>query len=145
MAKSLSQRAQEWWTRQGYDKNHPLYSKEQAKAISEYSLPREYPDEWEAEQAEPTPSIPFTVYPTRTSNATRPRTIAAGYDRGSQTLRIQFRSPNWRVGHQWDDGAGAVYDYHDVTPNEWKDIRRVVSTGKFINRRLENKDFTRLS
>ena len=54
-----------------------------------------------------------------------------GYDRDSRTLAVQFRD-------------GAVYHYHDVQPNEWRDIRRVVSTGMFIDRRLPAKDYTRI-
>lgn len=116
------------------------------KPRSEYSLPGEYPDEWEAENSEPPPYIDLThvTYPKHTSNRARPRTMAAGYDKETQTLRIQFRSPSWTSRHRADDGNGAVYDYHGVTPAEWRDIRRVLSTGKFINRRLAGKDYTRV-
>jgi hypothetical protein len=134
------QRAQEWWNRQQYDKSHPLYDKGQAQDFSRAGRTQ---SEFEAAAAEPTPNIPFTVYPTHTSDVSRPRTIAAGYDRNSQTLRVQFRSPGFRAG-QGDDGGGAIYDYHGVTRNEWKDIQQVVSTGRFINRRLAAKDYTRI-
>lgn len=92
--------------------------------------------EWEAEEAEPVPDIQLTL---RTdlrgkpgsSNPQRPRTRAIGYDVNTGTLRVQFRD-------------GAVYDYHDVTRREWKNIRRVVSVGKFMNRNLLGHEYTRI-
>jgi hypothetical protein len=126
------QRAQDWWNRQQFDTEHVNYRTSSAREISKTHITQnEFASEFEAELAEPVKDIPFTVYPTATINPARPRTKAAGYDRETETLRIMFRE-------------GAVYDYHDVTANEWKDIKRVVSTGKFINRRLDAKDYTRI-
>lgn len=137
------ERAESWWRRQGYDRNHPVYSREQANELSHDRVNSEF-DEGSDGPAGPPVDIRYTVYPTHTSNPPRPRTIAAGYDRDSRTLQIQFRSPNWKTTGRRDDGNGAVYQYFDVQPNEWKDIRRTVSTGKFLNRRLASKSYRRI-
>ena len=139
-------RAQTWWEQQGYATDHPLFG------TMEVVVARPEPDfdlesNFEADDQGRPLAIPFRKAPTNTSNRYRPRTIAAGYDRESETLRVQFRSPHRqsRSSQPWvDDGEGAVYDYYEVTPNEWRDIKRVVSTGKFINRRLAGKDYTRI-
>lgn len=112
-----------WWVRQGYSPDHPLFSRDdegQPDSVSQAEM---------ADGAEPV--IPITVM-TNTSDPSRPRTRGAGYDPQTRTLAIQFRE-------------GAIYHYHDVQPNEWKDLRRVISAGKFINRRLASKDYIRVS
>lgn len=124
-------KSEEWWRAQGYSREPGTGAQPEPEQASA--------SEWEAEEATGVPDIPFTVYPTATSNPLRPRTIAAGYDKDSQTLRIRFRP-----GASAQSPAGAIYDYYGVTPNEWRDIRRVVSTGKFINRRLSGKDYERI-
>jgi hypothetical protein len=68
--------------------------------------------------------------PTPSINPPRPRTLAAGYDRETRTLRIRFR-----------EGAG--YEYYDVSPQEWQNFRRVKSPGRYINRVLNFKDYQR--
>lgn len=70
-------------------------------------------DDLELLPYQPTPSI----------NPPRPRTLAAGYDRDSQTLRVRFRN-------------GQVYGYYSVPPNIWKNFKRVKSPGRAINRTL---------
>lgn len=69
--------------------------------------------------------------PTPSINPPRPRTLAAGYDPRTQTLRIKFRD-------------GAVYEYHDVPPRVWRNFKRVKSPGRAINRVLNNFDYNRL-
>jgi hypothetical protein len=63
--------------------------------------------------------------PTPSINPPRPRTLAAGYDRDSQTLRVRFRN-------------GEVYGYYNVPPNVWRNFKRVKSPGRAINRTLNN-------
>ncbi len=63
--------------------------------------------------------------PTPSINPPRPRTLAAGYDRESETLRVRFRN-------------GQVYGYYNVPPNVWRNLRRVKSPGRFINRTLNS-------
>lgn len=66
--------------------------------------------------------VPITYFPTPTINPADPRTAAAGYDRATQTLRIE-----------WGDG-GVAYNYYDVTPSEWRNFQRVKSPGRWVNR-----------
>lgn len=66
--------------------------------------------------------------PTPSINPPRPRTVAAGYDKETQTLRIRFRD-------------GPVYAYNEVSPREWANFKRVRSPGKYINRVLNHKPY----
>lgn len=61
--------------------------------------------------------------PTPSIRPPRPRTLAAGYDKDSETLRVRFRN-------------GQVYGYYNVPPNVWRNFKRVKSPGRFINRTL---------
>ncbi|MFE9525110.1 KTSC domain-containing protein [Streptomyces sp. NPDC006631] len=72
-------------------------------------------DDFDLLPYQPTPSI----------NPPRPRTLAAGYDKDSQTLRVRFRN-------------GEVYGYYNVPPNVWRNFKRVKSPGRAINRTLNN-------
>lgn len=72
-------------------------------------------DDFDLLPYQPTPSI----------NPPRPRTLAAGYDADSQTLRVRFRN-------------GQVYGYYNVPPNVWRNFKRVKSPGRAINRTLNN-------
>jgi hypothetical protein len=66
--------------------------------------------------------------PTPSSYPARPRTQAAGYNRKTKELRVQFRD-------------GTRYVYHDVPPNVWKNFKRVASPGKAVNRVLNNYSY----
>lgn len=72
------------------------------------------------------------MMPTTSSNAARPRTVAAGYDASSNILRVQFRS-------------GSVYEYFDVEPRVWRNFQRVKSPGRAINRTLNFYDYREVS
>jgi KTSC domain len=125
--------SEDWWRSQGY-------SQEPGTSGPPATPEQDFNEGVEDSGLTGAPAqIPFTVYPTSTSNILRPRTIAAGYDKDSQTLRLRFRP-----GASSQSPAGAIYDYYGVTPTEWKDIRRVVSVGKFINRRLSGKEYDRI-
>jgi hypothetical protein len=63
--------------------------------------------------------------PTATINPKRPRTLAAGYDERSQTLRIKFRD-------------GEYYVYYNIPPSVWYRFQRTNSPGRFINSTLNN-------
>lgn len=58
--------------------------------------------------------------PTRTTDQSRPRTVASGYDPGSQILRVTFRD-------------GAIYEYLGVPMHTWETFRRVPSPGRMID------------
>lgn len=79
----------------------------------------------------PTKSIGPSQTPPR-----RPRTKAAGYDSRSQTVRILFAE-----GESWDSLNGAIYEYYNVPQNVWRMVRRNVSTGRTINRTLNNYQY----
>lgn len=84
----------------------------------------------EAKLGDDTVLLPYQ--PTPSINPPRPRTLAAGYDKATETLRIRFRD-------------GPVYAYNGVTEREWRNFRRVKSPGRFINRVLNQKDYYRES
>lgn len=73
-------------------------------------------------------SVLLPYQPTPSINPPRPRTLAAGYDKTTQTLRIRFRD-------------GAVYAYNEVSQREWNNFKRVKSPGRFVNRVLNNKPY----
>ena len=75
-------------------------------------------DDTELLPHQPTPSI----------NPPRPRTLAMGYDRDTKVMRVRFR-----------EGAG--YEYYDVSPREWNNMKRVKSPGRAINRVFNHKDY----
>ena len=66
-------------------------------------------------------SLLLPYQPTPSINPPRPRTLAAGYDRSSETMRVRFRD-------------GAVYEYYNVPPRVWNNFKRVKSPGRAINR-----------
>lgn len=80
----------------------------------------------EAKLGDDTILLPYQ--PTPSINPPRPRTMAAGYDRSTQTLRIRFRD-------------GDVYAYNEVSPREWNNFKRVKSPGRFVNRVLNDKPY----
>jgi hypothetical protein len=76
-----------------------------------------------AKDGDDTDLLPYQ--PTPSINPPRPRTLAAGYDKDSQTLRVRFRN-------------GQVYGYYNVPPNVWRNFRRWKSPGRGINRVLND-------
>lgn len=78
------------------------------------------------QEEEGTYPAPISVVPTSTSNAKRPRTVAAGYDADRSVLTVVFRDGTW-------------YNYYEVTPSEWKAFKSQVSKGKYIYRVLDYK------
>jgi hypothetical protein len=69
----------------------------------------------------------------------RPRTKLAGYDGKSHTVRILFAD-----GESWDSLGGPIYEYYDVPYNVWRAVKRNVSTGRTINRTLNNFQYAML-
>jgi len=76
-------------------------------------------------------SLLLPYQPTPSINPPRPRTLAAGYDAKSQTLRVRFRD-------------GAIYEYHEVPPRVWRNFKRVKSPGRAINRTLNHYPYNRM-
>lgn len=67
----------------------------------------------------------LTVVPTSTTDPTRPRTVAAGYDTKTKTLTVLFRQQG-----RTDDGD--PYNYYDVDNRTWQNFKRARSKGRFI-------------
>lgn len=64
--------------------------------------------------------VDHVTYPGQTSNVSRPRTLAMGYDIESRELRIRFRE-------------GAVYVYYDVPPDVYEEMLSADSIGGYMN------------
>lgn len=82
----------------------------------------------EAENGNDSFLLPYQ--PTPSINPPRPRTLAAGYDPETETLRVRFR-----------DGVG--YEYYQVPRRVWNNFKRVKSPGRAINRTLNNYSYSR--
>lgn len=64
--------------------------------------------------------------PTSSTNYSRPRTVAAGYDAGRQTMTVVFRD-------------GTFYNYYGVTQSEWEAFRASYSKGRpWLNKAAED-------
>jgi hypothetical protein len=97
-----------------------------------------------SEQYAPEDDVEFTYEPTKTSwpgnGWKHRRTDRAGYNRDTQTLRVQFHT------------NGAIYDYYDVPPTVARAFYRGVinprggglSTGVFIRTVLNNYEYSRI-
>lgn len=68
----------------------------------------------------------LTEAPTATSKPERPRTVAAAYDPNRSTLTIVFRD-------------STVYNYYDVSMDEWEDFREKPSKYEYIRDVLDYK------
>jgi hypothetical protein len=65
----------------------------------------------------------LTDVPTSSTNYSRPRTVAAGYDTETKTMTVVFRD-------------GTFYNYYEVTAGEWQAFSASLSKGKpWLNRR----------
>jgi hypothetical protein len=74
------------------------------------------------------PLLPYQ--PTPTINPGRPRTLAAGYDQNTMTMRVKFRD-------------GEMYEYYQVPPSVWYQFQRAQSPGRFINSKLNSYPYNR--
>jgi|SRR5690242_3142388 len=81
-----------------------------------------------AQRGDDRPLLPYQ--PTPTINPGRPRTLAAGYDDRTQTLRIKFRE-------------GEIYEYYQVPPSVWWKFQRAASPGRYINTQLNRYPYKR--
>lgn len=62
---------------------------------------------------------------TSTTNPTRPRTIAAGYDSASMTMTVVFRPDS-------QDSDGTWYNYYDVPVEMWEQFKEAPSKGVYL-------------
>jgi hypothetical protein len=68
----------------------------------------------------------LTDIPTSSTDVSRPRTVAAGYDKSRQTMTVVFRD-------------GTIYNYYDVSPDEWLGFHNAISKGKAGLNRANSK------
>lgn len=128
-------KSKSWWEQQGYKQAHPLHegTTQHFKVPGRTETAQDQAELVEIEEEETgSTEIPLSYVPTRTSDAARPRTLAAGYDSATHTMRIDFRE-------------GATYHYYDVPPETWRDFKRSASPGKFMNRRMTQFAYGRVS
>jgi hypothetical protein len=74
---------------------------------------------------------PLTVIPTSSSNASRPRTVAAGYQQYLRQTGVDYANRKGKLTVMFRDGT--LYNYYDVTPGEWQEFSGQLSKGKFLN------------
>jgi hypothetical protein len=85
--------------------------------------------------------LTFHTWPNHTIDRNRPRTVSAGYDSKSHTLRVEFRNGEDGRGSR----GGPIYEYYRVDPNVWKNVRRTGSEGRnIINKALEGHPYRRI-
>jgi hypothetical protein len=81
----------------------------------------------EPEEVEGAPPAEITDIPTSTTNVSKPRTLAAGYDESRQTMTVVFRD-------------GTVYNYYDVSAGEWQNFQASISKGNpWLNKANRNQ------
>lgn len=78
-------------------------------------------DEFDTRPAE------LTDIPTSSTNASRPRTVAAGYRLYSGARRNPREQQLGKMTVMFRDGT--IYNYYDVTPGEWQNFRNSISKG----------------
>jgi hypothetical protein len=77
----------------------------------------------------PTAPAALTDIPTSSINASRPRTVAAGYDKTRAVLTVVFRD-------------GTIWNYDGVTPGEWQNFSASISKGRpWINDQLFGRGY----
>lgn len=81
------------------------------------------------EWVDPSPTAwPFVKPDGMAGRPPGPRTQMVGYNRKDQRIRTVFRD-------------GTPWHYDDVSPEEWEQLRREPSTGRYINRVLNYKPY----
>ena len=82
-----------------------------------YGEQKGYGNQEEIEDQSNLPTFVQYDIPTSSTNYSRPRTVAAGYDPSTETLTVVFRD-------------GTVYNYYGVTSQEWLAFYSSYSKGK---------------
>jgi len=72
---------------------------------------------YEEDYAAPEAPARLTDLPTSSTNVNKPRTVAAGYDAKRQVMTVVFRD-------------GTVYNYYDVTTDQWIGFHNSISKGR---------------
>ena len=94
-----------------------------------YGEQKGYGDEDEVWHGFAAPAFVQVDIPTSSSNYSRPRTVAAGYDPQRKTLTVVFRD-------------GTFYNYYEVTQTEWNSFYASFSKGKhFLNHKNSKQSY----
>lgn len=94
-----------------------------ARAESQGDILRDQFEQRPEEDASPA----WTIQ-THTSDPSRPRTRSASYWPNQEVLQVTFRN-------------GDVYNYYEVRKQQAASLKRVVSTGRLINSRLNSHPY----
>lgn len=85
-----------------------------------------YPDDDPAYNPAPFDNEEFTEVPTQTSQIDRPRTVAASYSPERSVLTLVFRD-------------STIYNYYDVSIDEWRDFKGLTTKWAYISDHLNFK------
>lgn len=85
-----------------------------------------YPDDDPAYNPAPFDNEEFTEVPTQTSQIDRPRTVAASYSPERSVLTLIFRD-------------STIYNYYDVSIDEWRDFKGLTTKWAYISDHLNFK------
>jgi hypothetical protein len=90
-------------------------------SLGQYRQPieddEESDDDYPGQSANPNAPAILTDVPTSSINPSRPRTVAAGYDKDRRVMTVMFRD-------------GVLWNYYDVSPDEWIKFHSSISKGK---------------
>lgn len=88
--------------------------------------------EQQQEALERQATFPEVKSPTNTMFPDRPRSDRATYDPATQLLNIEWARPGQ---------LGPSTTYKNVTPQEWEQVQAEPSTGRYVNRVLNYKEY----
>ena len=106
-----------------YDPDRALYSRQFYEVID---FEDTVPGMQGPQLGEDSSPADLTLIPTSTTNPDRPRTVAAGYDETEEKLTVMFRD-------------GTLYNYYEVSKNEWLTFKSNRSKGVVIYSMLDFK------
>ena len=102
------------------------YKKNQTVDLGDDYLGDDYleDDDFDFDEISPQAPADLTDVPTSTTNVSRPRTVAAGYDEQRNVLTVVFRD-------------GTIWNYDNVTKGEWLNFQASISKGRpWINEKV---------
>lgn len=81
--------------------------------------------DYEIQDAREIDDSAYQVRPAASTNPPRPRATKVGYSRTSRTLVVKFRADAKNPDGIW-------WQYNDIPPEMWNDLRITDSTGKYL-------------
>jgi hypothetical protein len=111
---------------QYYDRGGKIFSRQFYEVVELNDKDIDYIPGFQPDEEQDTSPADLTLVPTSTTNPKRPRTVAAGYDEDEEKLTVMFRD-------------GTLYNYYEVSKNEWQAFKANRSKGAVIYRMLDFK------